>query len=157
MTDILGISSLLVGFVVILFTYFFSTHLSDKMIRTLFIAGLLEMILTLIVFSGTYNVGNPTVTKLYPDGNTQVAFVGGSGKWSDKKPSLTVKRGNISQTYSKFDEVKVETTRGERLKTTVGRNIIRVELVTQKKATGIQHVYQIGEEESQLTLRVIVE
>lgn len=157
MTNVLGISSLFVGFAVILFTYFFSHHLSDKMIRTLFIAGLLEMILTLIVFSGTYNIGNPMVTKLYPNGNTQVAFVDGSGKWSGKKPSLTVKRGNISQTYSKFDAVKVETTRGEQLKTTVGHNIVRVELVTQKKATGIRNLYQVGEEESHLTLRVIVE
>ena len=157
MTDVLGISSLLVGFVVILFTYFFSARLSDKMIRTLFIAGLLEMILTLIVFSGTYNIGNPTVTKLYPNGDTQVAFREGGQKWHSQEPSFTVKRGNISQTYSQFDEVKIESTRGERLKTTVGRNILRVELVTQKKATGIQHMYQVGEEENHLTLRVIVE
>ena len=157
MVQTLAMSSLFVGFAVILFTYFFSARLSDKMIRTLFIAGLLEMVLTMIIFSGTYNVGSPTVTKLYPNGNTQVAFVEGSEKWNGEEPSLTIKRGNFSQTYSQFDEVKVETTRGEKLKTAAGRNIVRVELVTQKKATGIQHVYQVGEEEKQLTLRVIVE
>lgn len=157
MTSTFAISSLLVGFAVILFTYFFSARLSDKMIRTLFIAGLLEMVLTLILFSGTYNIGSPTVTKLYPNGNTQVAFTEGGQKWTSQEPSLTIKRGNTSQTYSQFDEVKVETTRGEKLKTAVGRNIVRVELVTQKKVVGIQHVYQLGEEESHLTLRVIVE
>lgn len=157
MTDVLGISSLLVGFAVILFTYFFSARLSDKMIRTLFIAGLLEIVLTMIVFSGTYNIGSPTVTKLYPNGDTQVAFKESGQKWHSQEPSLTVKRGNISQTYSQFDEVKIETTRGEQLKTTVGRKIVRVELVTQKKATGIQHMYQIGEEENHSTLHVIVE
>ena len=157
MVQTLAISSLLVGFAVIIFTYFFSGYLSDKMIRTLFIVGLLEIVLTMIVFSGTYNVGNPTVTKLYPDKNTQIAFIEGGEKWNSQEPSLTIQRENSSQTYSRFNDVKIETTRGEKLKTTVGHNIVRVELVTQKKATGIQHVYQVGEEKSHLTLRVIVE
>lgn len=157
MVQTLAMSSLFVGFAVIIFTYLFSGYLSDKMIRTLFIASLLEIVLTMIVFSGTYNVGNPTVTKLYPDKNTQITFIEGGEKWNSPEPSLTIQRDNSSQTYSRFHDVKIETTHGETLKTALGHTIVRVELITQKKAVGIQNVYQLGEEEKQLTLRVIVE